>query len=519
MRVFTTLFTILIAFTTMASVSLAPVKYKRQDSEHIKEIMKAWDAQKGEYLYESMAALIMHQAQPEKPKGVRETPYEMLQQMGDQRLDRLNRIAQQELETEQSARRGKRDAYYWQEWSSFLNSARCNTKNRGSSNGDPHMTTFDGEKYDFQNAGDYLLTGSSNNRFMIQTQQVRSSPTISQNGAVAMNINGDVVEFRGQDLENKGMIVINGEAMPGEGQSFTLPQGGEINFTKKRNYEVKWPTGEKADIRVRNGARGTKLFDVFVHVPSCNSDQYYGLLGDNDGSRSNDLEVTGNENEWGRIAAGTNFTRDELFGAGRRTPGVMSRQQERGNYISYVYSESFRLDKANSLFTDKMTDIADEVRYPEVHQTLAELSDEQVEEGIRRAQKAGISDDDLFGAVYDYGYLGIEPEVMDSDYDRVIKSEKTTEPKIDKDREKSKLEQGNQQNPVRVNPRVNIGRTVIITPPRHRTPRYRTPRTPRTPTYGSPTRPTTSPSPNTSNGPRRTPSSGGGTPPTRTPRR
>src|SRR5690554_7334275 len=70
------------------------------------------------------------------------------------------------------------------------------------------MLTFDGERYDFQNAGDYLLSASEDESFVIQTQLFRrnTSSSWSLNGGVVVNVNGDIVEFRGTEMPIDGEV-------------------------------------------------------------------------------------------------------------------------------------------------------------------------------------------------------------------------------------------------------------------------------------------------------------------------
>src|SRR5690554_3984764 len=206
--------------------------------------------------------------------------------MDDHRIKRLDRAASNELENERKIY--KKDNYYWQEWKNYLNSSRCDMNKNGKSSGDPHMRTFDGEAYDFQNAGDYLLSASEDNSFMIQTQQVRTTPSIALNGGISMNINGDLVTFSSVD-KSKGekMIHVNNQEIQNEETNLVLPQGGVVEYNKKK-YLVKWPTGEQASISQRK-FKDKQLFDIMVYVPDCKQN-YYGLLGNNDGSR-NDLVV------------------------------------------------------------------------------------------------------------------------------------------------------------------------------------------------------------------------------------
>ena len=71
----------------MAILPEETVPYKKQDSEHIKQIFTAWDQVKGEYLYESISALVMNEAQPKSPSRLNQTSYELLQSMDMNRIE------------------------------------------------------------------------------------------------------------------------------------------------------------------------------------------------------------------------------------------------------------------------------------------------------------------------------------------------------------------------------------------------------------------------------------------------
>ena len=69
----------------------------------------------------------------------------------------------------------------------------CLTESCGSTNGDPHLTTFDGLYYDFQAAGEFIAAKSPSGSFEIQVRQEPffGSTDISVNTAVAFNISGN----------------------------------------------------------------------------------------------------------------------------------------------------------------------------------------------------------------------------------------------------------------------------------------------------------------------------------------
>lgn len=463
MKYFTFILAQLFALSLWANIQSAPVPYERQDSEHIKEIMLAWNTTKGEYLYESMAALVMHEKQPERPSNVSQTPYELLQTMDKHRVDRLSRIASTELENERTSNRGNR--FYWQEWKNYLESSQCEMNTDGKSSGDPHMRTLDGENFDFQNAGDYLLVASEDNSFMIQTQQIRTTPSVALNGAIAMNVNGDILAFSSvADGGEEKMIHVNGEAIQNEKSDIVLPQGGVVNY-KNSKYSVKWPTGEQLSISERTFNK-SKLFDLMVYVPKCNSN-YYGLLGNNDGDRKNDLVVYNSETGEEYSLESAKRSDEDVFGSNRNNPVVLEKVSKELYFITRTYGGEFQLDEETSLMRNQMTNIHDSIRYPKELLTLAELDDDQIAEGLRKAREAGVAEEDLFEAVYDYGHLGLEPVAMTKDYIAPKEIVRSQEPDLNN----GGLDQkGNTQPQIRIRPAIFIGTGVQVNPPRRNRP-------------------------------------------------
>lgn len=393
----------------MSALAIVPdsIDYDRQDSKHIKEIMTAWHQDEGGWLYESMAAIVMNTKHPIRPASVNNTTVELLQQMDDGRVDRIARVAETALENERNTT-PDRENYYWDVWLRLLRSADC-AMSQSSSNGDPHMTSYDGEKYDFQTAGDYLLTANENQTFMIQTQQVRHNDKISVNGAAFVNVNGDEIEIFAQnkpvDLGSRTML-INGQTVENEKADILLENGGIIRFQNGRHV-IRWPTGEQMHFSQRS-FQESRLLDIFVHVPGCN-DTYRGLLGNNNGEREDDVAARDLETGEVVLRAEIDQSFDAIFGEGRRDKGNRDHQVADLEFISRAFGNQFALDSTNSRFTYPMTDLPDEVRFPSEHLTLADMEDDKVNEAIDKARKAGVAEEDLFAAVYDYGFVGLEP--------------------------------------------------------------------------------------------------------------
>lgn len=421
--------------------------FKKQDSEHIKDIFEAWNENTGSYLYESVASYVMHQQQPERPDGVNKTPFELLQSMNIDRINRLKRAAKTELQKEKESTRGKREAYFWQDWINYIETTTCRMQ-EGSSTGEPHMLTFDGERYDFQNAGDYLLAASEDGSFAIQTQLFRrdAESSWSLNGGVALNVNGDIIEFRGTEEPIDGEVYVNEVLINNRDTTINLPQGGTIRLneppkeSKNRHlsgdrFVVKWPTGEQLRVAIirnfsfgdnKDTERKNVLYQLYVGVPDCRSD-YYGLLGNNDGE-ANDLIVDDTTTINNDRSA---YSEEELFGSLRHSPAVLSKQEQTCLYIAYPFANTFQLNEENSLFPIQMTVIPDSIRYPSGCVSLADASDEQIAEGRKKSEEAGVSSGEMYSTVFDYVYANIDPaDQVDSSGFRQPERPETNEPDL-----------------------------------------------------------------------------------------
>lgn len=427
------------------------VPFEKGHSDHIQEIFEAWNENEGPWLYESMGSLIMGEQHPERPIEVNNTTFELLQKMDDNRIERIERIADTELENERNSS-AEQEAYYWEEWLKLLRSAKCDMSDSRSS-GDPHMTTFDGEKYDFQTAGDYLLTSSSNENFLVQTQQVRHNEKISVNGAAFLDVNGDEIELFAQnhpDEHTDKVLRINGTIIENERSEVILEHGGVIRYQNGRNV-VNWPTGEQLHFSVRE-FQNSRLLDLNVFVPGCRSD-YTGLLGDNNGNKEDDLTVRDENGDVASSAGDIDRSFDALFGKDRNNANNRDEQQARLNYLSRDFGDQFMLDAESSRFTNPLTDLTEEERYPSENLTLAQMEDEEVEEALDKCREAGVREEDLFECAFDAGYVGLEPLTYPEYIAQDVITE-NTEPQINK-------ENKNNNNDRNVAPTIRIGTGVF----------------------------------------------------------
>lgn len=472
MRNFITLFFICI----LSNLVLANEPIKNIESSHLKEVFDAWDANVGDYVYESSMALVNNRSMPEPNANVDKSVFEYLRSMPEDRINRINRI----VETQKEISRENGDdemAENWEKYERFIQSSRCDM-NKGRSNGDPHMTTLDGKKYDFQNAGDYILT-QNGERFQIQTRQTRHNEKISVNGAMVMDINGDVFEAYVQGEESQGdgiSMMLNNEPVSIGDNPMVLKNGGVLSKVGKK-YKVDFPTGEQVQFSNRTFQKSA-LLDIDVFVPNCR-EGYDGLLGNNDGNPNNDIVIrTPLENDTSNNRTWANNTHDDVFGNNRRNDDVRQRQQSDLRFISEEFGPQFLTNEDNNLFSNPWLNLPPYVMFPQEHLTLAELDDKQIEEGLKTCREKGVDEADLMGCVYDHGYVGLEPE-LPADYVDVNDRNQDAKKPVNNNKQVNPNPHQNTRVPAPVvRPRYPRSRRIFRPAP----PVQSTPNTPRTPT-------------------------------------
>jgi hypothetical protein len=169
---------------------------------------------------------------------------------------------------------------------------QCSGRGCGDSNGDPHLVTYDGTRYSFQAAGEFVASDDPQGGFQVQVRQepIPGSRLVSVNTAVALDVAGDMVELRRGD--RVPVLVVDGtvRSEPQVG----LPGGGEarqVTTARGPVTLVTWPDGSSIT------ARPISLWGLHLTVQPAEprAGRLEGLLGDFDGDPANDVRPRGGD--------------------------------------------------------------------------------------------------------------------------------------------------------------------------------------------------------------------------------
>lgn len=215
----------------------------------------------------------------------------------------------------------------------------------GASNGD--ISTYDGQRYGFQAAGEFLLTGSRDGRFVVHARrQAVPKQQRSMDTAVAMQVGDRRVAIYAQNAPD-GQTPVWIDAVPAPIIKGLLPLlgGGQLQVSGGR-YIVMWPTGEQVSISSIS-MDGARFFSIRPEVPR--TGDYFGLLVNPNGDPSDDLQIQRSA----ALAQSPDATGMRLA-TGRIPSPISLKQVERAfsQKPSRQFGESWRIAQVDSLFDD-----------------------------------------------------------------------------------------------------------------------------------------------------------------------
>jgi len=167
----------------------------------------------------------------------------------------------------------------------------CNcTGISGSSTGEPHITTLDGLYYDFQAAGDFLLTENGPS-FSVQVRQrwTPNRPNVAFNKAVAMRMGKTRIAVF---LDPTRLVVDGRDVSLADGKTLSLPDN--VGVTRNGNvYVVKHGSAETVRVVAVDNVwvtiLGGHFLDVSVSLNYVAGGPMRGLLGNGNGDSQDDI--------------------------------------------------------------------------------------------------------------------------------------------------------------------------------------------------------------------------------------
>jgi choice-of-anchor C domain-containing protein len=294
-------------------------------------------------------------------------------------LDAANAALQKAQDADAAARKALNDAQTadndaWQAVRS------CDAGNATTS-GDPHLTTFDGAHYDFQQVGEFIAARSDRDDFAVQVRQgpwAGTSRTVAKNTAVAFRVAGHRAAVYLAASGNGVTMTVDGKTVTAA--STALPGGGTLaNDTGARRVTVTWPDGSLAVVDYSGGG----YLNLSIGLSAAQSGHVTGLLGNANRNPADDLATRDG------TAVVYPATAAQLYGA---------------------YAASWRITQAESLFDygkGQTTATFTDLTFPSADTTVDDLSAAVRQAATATCTAAGVTDPAyLDDCVLDVGLTG-----------------------------------------------------------------------------------------------------------------
>ncbi len=164
----------------------------------------------------------------------------------------------------------------------------------GTTWGDPHLVSFDGAHFDFQQVGEFILAKSNHDAFEVQVRErpwENSSLTIAENSAVAFKVGSHRVGIYVNSSGTGIGTLIDGKAVTlVSNVPHSLAGGGTVtNQTWDDQETVSWPGGAYVVVDYSGG----HYLTLNLSVPTAERGHLSGLLGNDDGKIDNDITTRG----------------------------------------------------------------------------------------------------------------------------------------------------------------------------------------------------------------------------------
>ncbi len=385
MRTFYTLSIFVFAVGTFTSFG-QDKNATNENFEPIRNELAQWDAIRGPWLASSMEAMANKEPIPARTFPENFTPNQMMRMVDPSTRSTIQRTAQQNSAESQTD--------FWSNINRYTASADCSPR-MARSYGDPHIVSFDGARYSFQTVGEFVMAKSAQGDVEVQARQKPQQDDFSLNTAVAMNVAGDRLSIYAEDYPDADYstpVRLNGRSLHLTGSTYFLEHGGTIQKSGN-SYFVHWPTGESAEVKMRN-SRDMSFMDLSVNVLPCTVASYSGVLGNANGNPRDDFDQ------------GVPLsTQRDPFGDDNYA------SRERQAQIARMLGDQYRVDDFTTLFDyaiGKNTMTFTDRTFPRVYRTINDLDQRRIDRSRRVCEQSGIAASDMNGCIYDNAYLDIE---------------------------------------------------------------------------------------------------------------